>query len=226
MNYEKKDQRLCHFSTAPKISASLRTIITNPQTWYIAIYACLLWAPMSGFASLWGVPFLISADNLSADSAAFYCSFMWLGLALASPVLGIFSSLINNKWMPLVLSALIGIVSFGFVLGMQLSGPTLALMLFFAGAACSGQALSFAVVRDNNSDAIKGSAIAFNNMAVVISGAIMQPLIGHLISGEKIDTLKNYTLIDYKRGLIVVLIAYVVSAVVALFFIRERKNEQ
>ena len=97
----------------------------------------------------------------------------------------------------------------------------LALMLIFAGAACSGQALSFALVRDNNAYSIKGTAIAFNNMAVVISGAIVQPLIGHFISGNTLDTVKNYALTDYKKGLMVILIAYLAAAVTSIFFIKE-----
>ena len=35
-----------------------RQVFLHPQTWWIAFYAMLMWAPMSVFASLWGVPFL------------------------------------------------------------------------------------------------------------------------------------------------------------------------
>lgn len=221
MNYEKQEQMHCRFSTTPKIVGSLKTIIKSPQTWFIALYACLLWAPMSGFASLWGVQFLSKADDLTANSAAFYCSFMWLGLALASPLLGLLANALNSKRIPLILSAVIGVVSFACILEMHLTGVILAFLLACAGASCSGQALSFALVRDNNAYAIKGTAIAFNNMAVVISGAIVQPLIGHFISGNTLSTVKDYALSDYKKGLMVILIAYLAASITSIFFIKE-----
>jgi len=224
MNYEKQGQMQCHFSKEPKITASLKTVIQSPQTWMIALYACLLWAPMSGFASLWGVQFLTKADHLTANAAAFYCSFMWLGLALASPLLGLLANALNSKRMPLILSALLGAISFACILELPLSGLILGILLACAGASCSGQALSFALVRDNNAYSIKGTAIAFNNMAVVISGAIVQPLIGHLISDSTLDSVKNYALADYKKGLMVILIAYIAATFTSIFLIKENKS--
>ncbi|MCB1827260.1 MAG: MFS transporter, partial [Coxiellaceae bacterium] len=44
--------------TKTSTSKRFAQLIKNPQSWIIAVYACLLWAPMSGFTSLWGVKFL------------------------------------------------------------------------------------------------------------------------------------------------------------------------
>lgn len=198
------------------IKSSLKLIVVNPQSWLIAIYACLLWAPMSGFASLWGVSFLEKFDGLSVNSAALYCSMMWLGLAVGSPLLGVFATLINKKTIPLTLSALVGIISFGFALYFHMHGATLILCLFFSGAACSGQALSFRLVKENNPQQIRGVAIAFNNMAVVISGVIFQPLIGWLLRTTDINGLVNI-----QFSLSVILIAYAASFFIALFLIRD-----
>ena len=225
INYERGCKPLLaeQFSNTPSIKISLKNIVSNSQTWFIALYAMLLWAPMSGFASLWGVQFLAKADNLTPTSAAFYCSLMWLGLAFFSPLLGLFATKINSKWFPLVLSASIGTISFGFILGMKLSGFYLGLGLFLAGAACAGQSLSFALIKDNNSDDVKATALAFNNMAVVISGAIFQPLIGRLISKNNFPGASN-TLEEYKFGLTAILIAYVLATFISIFFIKEKKN--
>jgi len=204
------------------IKTSLKKIISDRQTWYIALYACLLWTPMSSFASLWGVPFLISADHLGQTTAAFLCSFMWLGLALASPLLGIFSTAINNRVFPLFVSALIGAIAFGMILECHLSLITLGVLLFFAGAACSGQALSFTLVKENNSSAVKATAIAFNNMAVVISGAVFQPLIGKLIeSGHVAGSAMMDNPDHFKQGLYLVLAAYIIAFVISLRFIKQ-----
>lgn len=194
----------------------LRMILSHRQTWWIAGYACLLWVPMSGFASLWGVPFLMRVHHLSAFNAALLCSLMWLGLALASPVLGMLLTAISWRVGLLVLSALVGALSFGCVLVGHFSMPVLGVLLFGAGAACAGQALSFAFVKDNNPPAVKGVAIAFNNMAVVISGAIFQPLIGKWIHWNDPHS--------FQKGLSIILFAYVIAFVIAVFFIRPSRK--
>ncbi len=200
------------------IKRSLALVLSKQQTWYIAIYACLLWAPMSGFASLWGTSFLETFDGLSKNDSAFYCSMMWLGLACGSPVLGIFSTLMNNKVTALIISAAIGMIAFGCILELKMQGILLGLALFLSGAACSGQALSFSLVKDNNTRSTRGTAIAFNNMAVVISGAAFQPAIGWLLDRAS-PTLNKID--NFKFAISAILIAYIVGFLVAIIFVRE-----
>lgn len=192
---------------------SLKVILTNSQTWFVALYACLLWSPMSSFASLWGVPFLTKIYHFEQTKAAFLCSMMWLGLAIASPFLGILSTQFKNRVFPLAISALVGAVAFYLVLEWDLSGIAVGILLFFAGAACSGQALSFTVVKENNANSAKGIAIAFNNMAVVISGALFQPIIGKLLNSSDMSNFKNV--------LLIVLVSYALSFLIAVFLIKE-----
>lgn len=221
LKYERSRDAISLREGRANIIISLKKILSNRQTWYIALYACLLWTPMSSFASLWGVPFLVSADHLEQTTAAFLCSFMWLGLALASPLLGIFSTAINNRVLPLYVSALTGAIAFGMVLECHFSLITLGVLLFFAGAACSGQALSFTLVKENNSTTIKATAIAFNNMAVVISGAVFQPLIGKLIeSSHAVGSALLDNPDHFKQGLYLVLAAYIIAFLISLRFIK------
>lgn len=223
LNYERSAAVAHQSLDRVKIKASLKKILTHSQSWYVAFYACLLWVPMSSFASLWGVPFLAAVDHLNQNTAAFLCSLMWLGLALASPLLGVLSTSIKNRVMPLAISALVGGVAFGLILYANFSPWMLGILLFTAGAACAGQALSFAVVKENNSHAEKATAIAFNNMAVVISGAIFQPLIGKLIESSN-TKLSAYNVSNFKQGLLIVFFAYMIGFLVALFLIKEPKE--
>ncbi len=199
LNYQKNPKVIT--LEKPEKTAHFTTILANPQTWVIALYACFLWTPMSCFASLWGVSFLMAQDHLTKTEAAFLCSMMWLGLAIASPILGIISTHYQNRVIPLAISAALGVMSFGLVIFYVLPPIYIASLLFLAGAACAGQALSFSVVKENNLNYQAGTAIAINNMAVVVSGAIFQPLTGQSI-----------TLIWY---------AYLAATVLSIFFIRQ-----
>jgi MFS family permease len=206
-------------SEAPIGAASFKQVIGSSQTWLIALYACLLWAPMSGFASLWGVPFLQAYDNLDKTTAALLCSMMWLGIAFASPLLGYYSTKISNRVKPLWLSSFVGVIAFALLLTVHLPNAAIGSLIFIAGAACAGQALSFTVVKENNSYFNRATAIGFNNMAVVISGAIFQPLIGALID---IFSARGFvSALAYQYALLTLLAAYVVGTVIAAFYIRE-----
>jgi predicted MFS family arabinose efflux permease len=215
INYKKPK---AHHSDAADLTSTGGTlsIIKSSQTWFIALYALLMWAPMSGFASLWGVTFLEKYDGLSSSSAAFLCSLMWLGLAACSPALGYISTRFKNRKLPLVFSALVGSTAFALLVSVKLPSIILAILLLVAGAACAGQALSFSVVKENNPDGVAATAIAFNNMAVVISGAIFQPAIGWILQhfhGDEIYSLK--------LGVSLILAAYLLSTMISMLFVKE-----
>lgn len=199
---------------------SLKQIMVQPQTWYLAIYSCLLWAPMSSFASLWGVPYFTAVNHFNPYTSAFLCSLMWLGLAIGSPIVGIISTLFNNRILPLIVTSSMGITAFGLLLNFNFSQTAVGVLLFFAGVACTGQTLCFTLAKNNNHHSVRGTAIAFNNMAVVISGAIFQPLIGKIIElGNNHSS--TYDASHYQHGVYIIFATYVLAFITALFFIKE-----
>ncbi len=214
-----------HSNKSHNISLNLKQIISQPQTWYLAAYSCLLWVPMSSFASLWGVPYLTTVNHFSQNTSAFLCSLMWFGLAIGSPILGIVSTLLNNRVLPLIVTSSMGITVFGLLLHFNFSQTAVGILLFFAGVACTGQALCFTLAKDNNPISIRGTAIAFNNMAVVVSGAIFQPIIGKVIELGHQNTI-NYDVAHYKNGVYIIFITYILAFIIALFFIKESDEEK
>lgn len=208
------------------VSASLKSIASNPQTWFIAIYACLLWAPMAAFASLWGVPYLMKAHAMTRAMAATVVLLMWCGIGAFSPLLGWWSDRIGLRKLPLLISAVTGFMALSLVILLPGSATVwIAALVFLAGAACSGQVLSFAVVRENNHRRNHAAAIGFNNMAVVISGALFQPLVGKLIhshwAGAIVEGIPVYSAQDYSSGIIIIPICYAVASLICLLFINE-----
>ena len=208
------------------IKQSLLAVIKNSQTWIIALYACLMWAPMATFASLWGVPYLKLAYHISPASAANLVGLMWLGIAFGSPILGWWSNRINLRRFPLMLAAGFGIVAYTILILLHPARLWVsALLIFITGMSCAGQALSFAVIREINSASNRAAAIGFNNMAVVIAGAIFLPLVGRLMQyhaggGNALSGSWHYLAADYHFGLLAIVFTYAL-AVVASIFIRE-----
>jgi MFS family permease len=204
---------------------SFKTVFKNKQLWAIGLYALFIFAPISIFAGLWGVPFLQTKFNVSTVEAGQACSMIWIGMALGSIVLGILSdALAIRKW-PLMLSSLLGILISSCLIYSSLSFSNLYWLLFLLGASTSGQALSFAVVKDNVGSHDVGLAMGFNNMLAASSGALFQPLVGYLLrltwDGKILNQIPIYTLDQYQTALIILPICYACSALVCRYFIRE-----
>lgn len=211
-----------------KILKGLGSIFANKQTWFLAFYAFLNWAPMAAFASLWGVPYLQAQYNFSNSQAAFLVSLMWIGIGLGSPIIGYLSDLIGRRNVLLQSSALIGLAASAAILyAPSLTEVEVGILLFLLGVACSGQVLSFAVVKDNAAHHQRATAIAINNMAVVAAGALLQPLVGLLLnqhaSWRGLGLIRLYTRHDYQYALIILPIVFLTAWIVSLFFIRETR---
>lgn len=197
----------------PKIWRNLSSIMSNSQTWIIALYSFAVWAPIVAFAALWGVPFISTYYGVGREVAASACSMIWLGVGIGSVFIGWWSDKLGKRKLPLLICTALGLM----ITTCLLYGPHLNLqlmysMLFLLGVSSAGQALSFAVVKDNNHASVTGTAVGFNNMAVVAGGALFQPLVGILLQyhsqGVMVNNTPVYSLADYRYALVVLPFCY------------------
>ncbi len=202
-------------------------VVAQFQTWSIGLYAFTGWGPVTVFASLWGVPFLAVRYNIDTFKAALAMTMMWLGVAIASPLVGWLSNLMGRRKTILWIASLVGLVSSITLIYMP-DVPYFAasVLLFLMGAASASHMLTFALVRDNNRPGVVATAVGFNNMAVVIGGAILQPLVGGILTSLWDNvSMKNgvplNTLGDYQIALIVVPLLYLIGFFVVAFSIKE-----
>ncbi len=205
------------------VKHSLTEILKNPQTWLIGFYAFFNWAPITAFASLWGVPFLMTKYGFSLTLSASLISLIWLGVGLSSPFIGALSDRIRRRKPILILTALLGAAAIAtIVYGPILSVLALGILLFITGLGASGQVLSFAVVKDYTEHKRSSAAIGFNNMAVVASGVVMQPLIGKLIETHGAPSAGGlYPLDSFMHSLYILPLCYAMCVLIALVFIKE-----
>lgn len=214
-------------SQSEPVLATLKRIVHQPQTWMAALYAFFNWAPVTAFASLWGVPFLETSYHLTTTQAGSLCALIWLGIGIASPFVGGLSDLIDRRNPMLLTTAILGAISVSIVVYVpNLPIWVLGLFLFITGVGSSGQILSFAVVKDFTAQNRTSTSIGFNNMAVVASGILVQPFVGKLLSlhsGITAHTATNhsYSLSDFKTALIILPIFFIICAVLSLGIIRE-----
>ncbi len=212
------------------IRQSFSYIFKHSQLWATGVYAFLVFAPITAFAALWGVPFLKASYHLSTGVASAAVSMIWLGMGIGSPLAGWISERMRSRIVPLAVSAVLGVVvTLAILYKPGLSINTLFTLLFLFGVATFGQALSFLVVGDITPNKVIGTAMGFNNLLIVLSGAIFQPLVGALLDAQWNGTMLNhspvYTAHDYRVALAVIPVCYLLGTIVSLFWMRETRCE-
>ncbi len=203
----------------------LKELLSKAHTWITAAYAFLVWTPITAFAALWGVPFLSKLYNISTAQAGATVSMVWLGVALGCPVLGWWSDKSRRRKPALVVCTLLGITSLALIIYVPIPLSVCYLVLFCFGIAAAGQSVSFGVVKDNNSNRVAGTAVGFNNMAIVAGGALFQPLIGWLLhkqwQGQFIHNVPYYSLTNFRHALIVLPLCYLLALIIATGLLKE-----
>lgn len=204
----------------------LRRVCSNTQTWWIALYSFTSWAPITAFAALWGVPYLVTAYGMTITEASSACSMIWLGIGIGSPLIGWWSDRIGRRCFPLTCASTIGVLSVFAILYVPHLPLTLVYILLFGfGLASAAQALSFGLVKDVNQHHVVGTAIGVNNMAVVAGGALFQPLVGSLLQmhwdGQTLNGAPVYSAGDYRMAMLILPLCYLLGAFISAYLLKE-----
>ncbi|WP_439649233.1 MFS transporter [Legionella bononiensis] len=204
----------------------LVAVCKHAHTWIIGGYAFAIWTPIAVFAALWGVPYLQEKYQISVVAASGLCSMIWIGIGIGSPLLGWLSDRIESRRIALVISAVLGLVATLILLYYpNLPYGWSYITLFTLGLGAGGQTVSFAVVKENNSPELVGTASGFNNLSVLIGGAIFQPLVGYILqhtdSWRLVNGVHVYDISSYQTALLVMPLCFLGSLLIAAFLIKE-----
>ena len=205
--------------------SGLVEVLKNPQSWWNALFAGLLYAPTAALAELWGVKFFRQSYHLSNEIGALAVGLIFMGWAIGGPVTGWISDRIKRRKIILILSAFLSLLFASIILLVpHLPLPLLFCLLFLYGLANTGVATSYAVAAEINSHAVSGTSVAFANMASVLVGAGFQPLIGWLLEknwdGQVEHGLSVYSAADFHIALLVLPGSLLIALLVA-FKVRE-----
>ncbi|MDF1756709.1 MAG: MFS transporter [Legionellaceae bacterium] len=225
-NHPYDDKVLTKDESRESLYGELRYLFSHSQVWALGIYGFLTWSVVSAFAVLWGIPFLRRAYDMTLIDASIGVSVLWVGVGLSSPLIGWFSDYIKRRKLILIICPLFALVLYVVILyGEKFSIPIIYTLLFFLGTTASGVTVVFATAKDNVPIQTRNLTNGLINMMVVLSGLIMQPLIGffmnELWSGYTIDGLSFYFASTYRQALLVLPISSILSLIVSIFWIKE-----
>lgn len=199
------------------IFEGLKIIASNPQCWMIGVYGCFMLLPVSAFAELWGVPYLMQLYGVSNDVASFSTIMVFIGMAIGCPLSAWIADILQSHKKIMAWSALLTSVLFATIV----YGPTLPLnlvsvLLFMTGLCAGGQILYFAAVKELNPARISATTVGFTNTLVVTSAIIFQPLLGVILDYvwdgmSTADGTPIYTLAAYKTALLPVSVCMLIA---------------
>lgn len=202
--------------------AGLKIVLKNPQSWWNAAYAALVYAPTGAFAELWGVSFLVNSYGISKQLAAIGIGLIFIGWGIGGPLIGWISDQMLRRKPIMYASAATGCVIMGIVLYIpHLPLPLLFTLLFLYGISNTGVATAYAVSAEINPRRVTGTSMAFANMASVLIGTIFQPIIGWLLDKHAgiNEHIANpvYTASDFRFALILLPVCMLLGVVFAKF---------
>ena len=186
----------------------LAKVLRNSQSWLNAAYAGFVFAPTAAFAELWGVSFLKHAYQVSTQLAAVAVGMIFIGWGFGGPLAGWLSDRMAKRLPVMIGSSVVCWIITTCVIYMpHLNIPAVILLLFLYGICNAGVAVSYTLAGEINTKALAGTSMAFANMASVLVGASLQPVIGWFLDlswdGAMSKGVPSYSAHDFRMALVV-----------------------
>ncbi|WP_119329608.1 MFS transporter [Cysteiniphilum halobium] len=198
---------------------SLKNTFKKPQVWVCIGFAFFIWTPVQLFAGLWGTSAIALQYHLTTETAAGYVSITWLGVGIGSILIGIMTNFLKSYRIPLIIFTAFGLIFSFFLFGyVMLPLWLLPIVFFIYGTSASGQALSFAVLGRLIQKENIGIMTAVNNMSVMLSSAILDPIVGVLIDNHASHHLNNastYTASDFNYAFSILPMMFIIPLLLA-----------
>ena len=203
-------------------------VLSCRDSWAIAGYGGLMFAPTSIFGGLWGVPFVMQAYQLDKPAAASIVSLLFLGWVIGGPLTGLIAGQFEKKRPTLFFGSLGALTCMASILYIPHQPLfVLSLTVFCFGLFSSCFLPSFSIMKEIHDTAYSGAALGFMNTANMVGGLIGLPLVGFLLNrmcdGTMLDGVKDYTTSNYAMSLSLLPLMMLVS-IGLLYFVDERKK--
>ncbi len=213
-----------------KLFSGLKQIVSNKQNLIVATYGAFMFAPTTTFGGLWGVPYLMAFYRLDRHVAATLVSMLFIGWVVGSPLFGMISDRIKKRKPSMVLGSYGVLITLSIILFVpNLPLFLLGTLLFAFGFFSSGFLPSFSIIREINPHRLNATSIGFMNTFNMLTGAILQPLVGLILDltwhGTMSNGVREYSVSSFHKGLILLPLG-VIIAIITLPFIRETFCQQ
>jgi MFS family permease len=202
---------------------NLAAVLKNKQTWIVGFGAGCLFMPLSVFADLWSIPYLMTL-GITKTQAVHVVAMLYLGWTVGAPVAGFLSDYKKTRKKPLLWSsAACFVLSTLFILCNSSSVYILGACLFLLGLLSGGQVIAFVASVELNDPSTKGTAVSGVNMMTMLLGGVVQTLVGHILDlvDNPTTTHHIYSSSSYRVGFGILPLALFINTCIVAFGMRE-----
>ncbi|MDF1684685.1 MAG: MFS transporter [Legionellaceae bacterium] len=205
---------------ALSLFSGVRVVLSSKQTWINALYAGFLFGPTAVIGESLGAAYLQYGRGLHAHAAAFSIGLIFIGWSIGGPLSGWLSDRMGRRKPIMIASAISGfILSSLIIFYPDLDQTMLYVLCFLLGFTNTGVAIAYALSTELHQRVVIGTAIAFTNMASILVGAVLQPVVGRLvdhIAGAQAYNVEHILLSDFQYGLKILPACSLVALVLVL----------
>lgn len=181
------------------------------------LYGFGLFAVITSFGGLWGIPFFYERFPGEQETVADMVALVFIGAAIGAPLLGWLACRVGSTRKVMVVCAVISPIFFSVLIFYPCSVTVMAFFCLMAGFSSGGYMLAFSVVKSISDPARVGVLLAITNGSMLLSGPVMQPLIGFILESLGQDGLSALSIQDYQIAFIPLLFCQFLALVAALF---------
>ncbi len=199
----------------------VRVVVTTPRFWPLALWFFFGCSIFFAFAGLWGGPYLMQVFGYSRDGAASVLNMHAFGMIVGSPLLSLISDKVVKGRKPvLVFAAIMTMACAGFLAfkTTEMNSLQLYLLCFTMGVFTNGiVVIGFTSAKELFPVRIAGTSVGLINLFPFLGGAILQPLLGHVLDVTGKLENGNYAPEGFKRAFLILFGVSVVSVASSLF---------
>ncbi len=210
------------------ILRDLNFLVRNKFAWINGLYSGLMFAVVTVFVALWGIPFFQVSHHIGLITATLLGDMVFIGVALGGLLIGWLDAHIKSRRWLLICMSLASAFILLIVIGIPSMSLTLtAILMTLLGVCCSSYVLTFGIANEIVPSCMRGTSIGFVNALSVGTAPVLQPLVGYILTRAALSHHATshllYTTRDYQWALLVVPVASLVAAVLAYYMPRRRR---
>lgn len=206
----------------PPFMHSFTQIIRNPYTWLIAIYMCILDAPVGLFGTVWGEMYLSQAKQINPIQASLITSMLFFGTMIGCPLYGWIADRLKITKALLLIGATVSLALIITVnSSLTMSSATLASLFFALGLFSSSQTLGYPLIIQANPPVLLSLVSSITSIIVLGGGALLRQVFGMMLElqsqANTVDTSHAiYPGSAYHNALYLVIVGFVIAIVFSL----------
>ena len=203
----------------------VKSLLRQPIVWMNAMYSGLVFAVVTVFVAMWGVPFLQTSYHLSLLSATSVTDFAFIGIAVACPLVGYIDAQTQLRSFILSLFPVLGAVClFVILLVPGLSVWMLYSLMLALGMTLSCYFLTFVIGNQVASLKTQGTSLGLVNMVSVGTAPLLQPLVGAILDHYHHSMAVQHDFSSYQAALLLVPVCLLIAAVIGYFLPARRSS--